>query len=87
MQKIVLGLEDIRDQRALTASVETWFDVVCGTIARFENVLNDWKQDVCFILTPVNTDKICADRYAYRVLLAIGRATQVNPHVQVRFAR
>lgn len=87
MQKIVLCAGDIHDQKALIASVQTWFDTVCGTLARFESVLNEWGQDVCFILTPVNTDKICAERYAYRVLLAIGRAAQVNPHVPVRFAR
>lgn len=87
MQKIVLCAEDIKDQKALTASTQEWFSAVGGTAARFEHILTTWDQDVCFLLTPVNTDKICASGYAYRILLAIGRAALANPHVQVRFTR
>jgi RNAse (barnase) inhibitor barstar len=51
------------------------------------DALGEISEDVMFVLTRQNVTRICEDRYAYNVLLVIGRAAENNSHIKLQFAR
>lgn len=50
------------------------------------DVLSEVSEDVEIVLTRGNVDTICQGKYAYKVLMVLGRAVDENPHIKIRFA-
>lgn len=50
------------------------------------DVLSEVTEDTVFVLTRKNVDHICKEKYAYKVLMVLGRAADENPHLKIRFA-
>lgn len=56
-------------------------------LGALEDSLSEVKDEIDFILTPDAIMKICMDEFAYKVLLAVGRACDRNPNLNVLFRR
>ncbi|MBR2675621.1 MAG: hypothetical protein IKE28_01735 [Solobacterium sp.] len=66
----VFGFEDDYDSASLDA---------------LKDSLSEIEEETFVILTPDSIMKICGSEYAYKVLLVIGEAAQVNPYLHIRF--
>lgn len=51
------------------------------------DALGELHEDTMFVLTRLNVTRICNDRYAYNVLLVIGKAAQHNPNIHLQFTK
>ncbi|MBR2990866.1 MAG: barstar family protein [Solobacterium sp.] len=74
------------------ASVHEYFREIVNTPAYYGNnldALNDWlsetDEDICFKLTSECILYMCDHEYAWRVLMVLGRAADVNPHIHISF--
>ena len=45
-----------------------------------------FRDDTEIDLTRENTDRICQGKYAFKVLMVLGRAAEENPHIRIKFA-
>ena len=55
------------------------------------DALNDSLSEVCeeieLVVTAASLNAICADDFAYTLLLVLTRAAEENPHIHVRFRK
>lgn len=50
-----------------------------------QDVLQEVNEETDILLTKECVSKICASKYAFRVLCVLGRVAEENPHIHIQF--
>lgn len=88
-RKIILDGTRILDRESMALYMKELFplpDHFGRNLDALNDVLSEVTEDVEIILTRENVDRICQGKYAYKVLMVLGRAADENPHLKIRFA-
>lgn len=88
VRKIYLRADQICDQSSAAAYMTCVFrfpDGFVRNLSTLQDCLEEVKEDTDIFLSKKEVKEICSNSYAFRVLLTIGRASDQNRHLQIRF--
>jgi RNAse (barnase) inhibitor barstar len=88
-KKIILDGNRILDRESMAIYMKEVFDLPSHfgkNLDALNDVLSEVQEDTDIVLTRRNVDEICKGKYAYKVLMVLGRAADENPHLKIRFA-
>jgi RNAse (barnase) inhibitor barstar len=88
-RKIVLNGSRIMDRESMSMYMKELFDLpehFGRNLDALHDVLSEVTEDTEIDLTRENTDRICQGKYAFKVLMVLGRAAEENPHIRIKFA-
>ena len=88
-KRIILRPERIQTKEDMNAYMKELFSFeeknACSNLDALRDSLSEVEEETVFILTPETIQMICANEYAYKVLLALGYAAEENPAISIRF--
>ncbi len=90
MKKIIIEPERLNDRKSTHRYVREILDVpeyYGNNLDALNDILSETEEDVRFILTTDCVRYMCDHDYAYRVLMVLGRAADVNPHIHISFQK
>lgn len=88
-RKIVLDGNRLLDRESMAMYMKEIFQLpghFGKNLDALYDVLSEVSEDVEIILTRENVDTICRGKYAYKVLMVLGRVADENPCIQIKFA-
>jgi RNAse (barnase) inhibitor barstar len=88
-KQIILDANRIMDRESMSLYMKELFTLPAHfgkNLDALNDVLSEVDTDVDILLTRDNIDAICQEKYAYKVLMVLGRAAEENPHIHIHFA-
>jgi RNAse (barnase) inhibitor barstar len=86
---VILDANRILDRESMAIYMKETFDFPAHfgkNLDALNDMLSEVSEDTVFVLTRKNVDQICKEKYAYKVLMVLGRAADENPHLRIRFS-
>lgn len=88
-RRIILRPERIQTKEDMNTYMKEMFSFeeayACSNLDALRDSLSEVEEETIFILTPETIQKICANEYAYKVLLTLGYAAEENECISIRF--
>ena len=88
-RKIMLDGNRLLDRESMAMYMKEVFQLpghFGKNLDALHDVLSEVTEDTEIDLTRENTDRICQGKYAFKVLMVLGRAAEENPHIRIKFA-
>lgn len=88
-KEIILDANRIMDRESMYLYMKEAFPLPAHfgkNLDALNDVLSEVDTDIEILLTRENVDAICQSKYAYKVLMVLGRAVEENPHIHIKFA-
>lgn len=88
MRQVRLNIEYLKDKDTMARFMSWEFrfpSYFGGNLDALNDCLSEVSEDVEIVMDHKTVTEICADDYAYKVLIVLSRAVEENPHLKIRF--